>query len=275
MGAVGNVTVCRTCGVESASPLPEVCPICDDDRQWVPASGQRWVTRRDLEESGHRLTLAEVEHNLYSLRTTPKVGIGQTCYLARTPAGNLLFDVPGYFDAEAVSAIDRLGGVAAIVPSHPHMYGIQSLVSAAFGNAPIWICSADSDWIQRPTDAIRFFDSEVEPLPGTTVRRVGGHFPGSTVAVWPGADGRGVLLGGDSISPVARPGWVTFMRSFPNYLPLSAGVVRRIAAAVADLRFDRIHGNFGQTCAAEGKAAVAASAERYAEWVSGLHDDLT
>lgn len=83
------------------------------------------------------------------------------------------------------------------------------------------------------------------------------------------------MLSGDSIGPVARQGWVTFMRSFPNYLPLSANVVRRIAASVADLDFDRMYGNFGQVISAGAHSAVQTSAQRYAEWVSGAHDDLT
>lgn len=84
--------------MEFASPLPELCPICDDDRQWVSTLGQKWVTRRDLEGSGHSLTITEVEHNLFSLRGRPKSCIGQTCYLARTVPGNLLFGVPRYLD---------------------------------------------------------------------------------------------------------------------------------------------------------------------------------
>src|SRR5699024_8187630 len=100
-------------------------------------------------------------------------------------------------------------------------------------------------------------------------------FAGSAVAVWPGEDGAGVMLSGDSIGPVARDGWVTFMRSFPNYLPLSAAVVRRIAASVDDLEFDRMYGNFGQHIPHGAHRAVQTSAERYAAWVSGEYDHLT
>jgi hypothetical protein len=63
------------------------------------------------------------------------------------------------------------------------------------------------------------------------------------------------------------------MRSFPNYLPMSAGAVRGIAARVADLPVERIYGSFGQRTLQGGARAIAESAERYAEWVSGVHDD--
>ena len=106
---------------------------------------------------------------------------------------------------------------------------------------------------QRLFGALRFYTDEAEPLPEVLLRRFGGHFPGSTVAVWPGADGRGVVLSGDSISPIARPSWVTFMRNFTNYPHLSAAVVRRVAASVADLHFDRIYSNFGQPTVSDGK----------------------
>jgi len=35
--------ICATCAVEHAERV-EVCAICADERQWVPAEGQRWTT---------------------------------------------------------------------------------------------------------------------------------------------------------------------------------------------------------------------------------------
>ncbi len=275
MVAPSDVTICRTCGVETTTPPPASCPICSDDRQWVPASGQQWTTRAELESEGHHISTAEREPRLFSIRVEPKLGIGQTCYLACTDSGNLLFDVPAYIDAEAVAAVRELGGVAAIAASHPHMFGTQLEWSAAFDDAPVFVCRADLEWVQRTGPAICPYFHETEPVPGVRLRRVGGHFPGSAVAMWTGSDGTGVMLSGDSIGPVARTGWVTFMRSFPNYLPLSAAVVRRIAASVAELDFDRMYGNFGQSIGSGAQAAVQTSAERYAEWVSGENDHLT
>jgi hypothetical protein len=273
--ALSDVTICRTCGVETTTPPPELCPICEDDRQWVPETGQQWTTRTELEAEGHSLSIEEKEPGLFALHVEPRFGIGQTCYLACTEDGNLLFDVPGYIDAEAVAAVSELGGVSAIAASHPHMFGTQLEWSAAFDDAPVFICRADLGWVQRPSNRFAAYFSEAAPLPGVSLRRVGGHFPGSAVAVWPGADGIGIMLSGDSIGPVRRQGWVTFMRSFPNFLPLSAAVVRRIAASVAELDFDRMYGNFGQSIPTGAYQAVQTSAERYAEWVSGAHDHLT
>ncbi len=200
---LGDVTICRNCGVETGASPPLVCPICTDERQWMPKTGQDWVKRSELETEGHRIVVDEREPGLFGLHVEPHVGIGQTCYLAQTEAGNLLFDVPQYIDTEAVAAIRALGGIAAITPSHPHMFGMQLEWSAAFDNAPVFVCAADADWVQRAGPAIKFYDEEVVPLPGTVLRRVGGHFRGSAVATWPGQDGRGVMFSGDSIGPVA------------------------------------------------------------------------
>ncbi|GAA1848875.1 hydrolase [Brevibacterium marinum] len=275
MTALTNVTICRTCGVETSTPPPNVCPICADERQWLPSTGQVWTTREDLESEQHSVSIAEREPGLFALRVEPKLGIGQTCYLAQTEHGNVLFDVPPYIDDKVVAAIAELGGIQAIAASHPHMFGLQLEWSAAFDDAPIFVCRADAEWVQREGLNIWFYYQQSEPVPGVRLQRTGGHFAGSAVALWTGHDGEGVMLSGDTIGPVARSGWVTFMRSFPNYLPLSARVVRRIAASVADLDFDRMYGNFGQTIASGAGEAVASSAERYAEWVSGVHDDLT
>ena len=57
---------------------------------------------------------------------------------------------------------------------------------------------------------------------------------------------------------------VSFMYSYPNYVPLPAGAVRRAVAAVEPFAFDRIYGfMFDLAIERDAKAAVARSAERY------------
>jgi len=58
--------------------------------------------------------------------------------------------------------------------------------------------------------------------------------------------------------------FVSFMYSYPNYMPLNAAAVRRIAAAVEPLAFDRIYGAWwGRNIASGAKTAFAASVQRY------------
>jgi hypothetical protein len=90
-----------------------------------------------------------------------------------------------------------------------------------------------------------------------------------------GAQGRGVLLAGDTlyVNPDGRT--VAFMRSYVNLYPLSAAVVQRIAAAATALEFDRLYSNTGGTIEAGARDAVARSAARHVTWVRGGHDHLT
>jgi len=268
--------LCATCGVEYGDqPLPEVCLLCADERQWVPRSGQAWTTVGRLAEEGHAVVLEEHEPGLVGLTVEPRVGIGQTATLVLTDAGNVLFDVPAYLDDAAVEAIARLGGIAAVVASHPHMYGVQSLYSRAFGDAPVLVARADAAFLPLRVPAVRLWETAHEVVPGVWLEQVGGHFPGSTVAHLTGADGRGVLLAGDAIFP-GPGGWsVSFLRSYPNRLPLSGAVVRRIADQVGRLRFDRLYGNLRGRVPERAGEVVEESARRYVAWVTGEHDDLT
>jgi glyoxylase-like metal-dependent hydrolase (beta-lactamase superfamily II) len=106
---------------------------------------------------------------------------------------------------------------------------------------------------------------------GVTLVRLGGHYPGGTVLHWAaGADRRGALLSGDIIQVAMDPTKVSFMWSYPNMMPLSASVVRRIADTAAAWRFDRIYGAFpGRNVMADGNAVVERSAKRYIELISG------
>ena len=117
--------------------------------------------------------------------------------------------------------------------------------------------------------------SPVSSTPGLVLHQLGGHFPGSAVAHWAaGAAGRGVLLTGDTIF-VNPDSTASFMRSYPNRIPLSAPRVIRLADSVEPLGFDRIYNNFGACIDADAKRLIRFSAERHAAWARGDYDDLT
>ena len=268
--------VCATCAVEyGGGPLPDVCVICDDERQWVPRSGQAWTTVSELVSAGHRTVVEELEPGLVGIGTAPSVGIGQTGKLVVTGHGNVLFDVPGLIDDAAVAAIESRGGLAAIVASHPHMYGVQSLYSRAFDDVPVLVARADASFLPLHASSVRLWDEAHEIVPGVHLEQIGGHFPGSTVALFTGADGQDVLLAGDGIFPGPEGRTVSFLRSYPNRIPLSAAVVRRIADQVARLDFERLYNNFRGVVPEGAGDVVERSAQRYIEWVSGRNDHLT
>jgi glyoxylase-like metal-dependent hydrolase (beta-lactamase superfamily II) len=138
--------------------------------------------------------------------------------------------------------------------------------SRAFDGAPIYLHGDERDWVMRPDQAIVYWNGdEREIAPGLTLIRCGGHFSGSAVLHWAGgAEGRGSLLTGDTIQVVRDRRHVSFMRSYPNLVPLSAATVRRIAERVMPLPFERIFGGwFDLAIRRDAKAALQRSAERY------------
>ena len=268
--------VCVTCGVQHADGAdpPPHCAVCEDERQYVGRGGQRWTTLEKMR--GHfRNAFTEMEPGLVRMATVPEFAIGQYAFLVRTPAGNLLWDCVSYLDDETVAAVRDLGGIDAIAISHPHFYATCVEWSARFDNAPIFLSAADRDFVMRPSPAIVSFEGdEIQPLPDLRVLRLGGHFHGATVLLWPaGADGRGVLLTGDTIALVADPGSVTFMYSYPNRIPLPSTTIRELTTRVLSHDFDRIYPSApvrpDNVMPSGAKEAVRRSAERYIGMVEG------
>jgi glyoxylase-like metal-dependent hydrolase (beta-lactamase superfamily II) len=272
-----SVWICTACAVEhpESDAPPAHCAICEDERQYVPQSGQAWASLDQLRAEGQRLSFDEREPGLYGISTEPRTGIGQQAKLVMTDAGNLLWDPPGFVDDAGAGRVRELGGAVAIVASHPHMYGTQVEWARAL-DAKVLVAEADQHWVQRPDPVIETFSGDLHILPGVTLRTIGGHFPGSIVAAWEaGADGRGVLLAGDTVYPTPGGTWVSFMRSFPNALPMSAAVVTRVAAAAMESRFDRLYGNFAWFVERDAHAVIQRSVDRYVGWISGEFDELT
>ena len=64
--------------------------------------------------------------------------------------------------------------------------------------------------------------------------------------------------------------WVSFMYSYPNLIPLPPGDVRRIAASVEALEFDRIYGAWwDRNILDDARNAVRRSARRYVQAIEG------
>ena len=84
-----------------------------------------------------------------------------------------------------------------------------------------------------------------------------------------------MLLSGDTVAGTPDQHWVSFMRSYPNKVPLSAAVVAKVAERVLPLDFDRLYDNFGGRVDADAADWVRRSADRYIAWVRGDFDHLT
>lgn len=278
--------ICTACGTQFAErpEAPELpptqCPICTDERQFVPAGGQQWTTLAAL-ASTHRNAFQRLEPGLYGVGTVPAFAIDQRALLVEAGGSAapgrryVLWDCIALVDDATRDLVGALGGLAAVAVSHPHYYTTVVEWARAF-DCPVYLHAADRAWAMRPDAAIRFWDGDTHTLadvgaPGLTLVRCGGHFAGATVLHWAaGAGGRGALLTGDVLQVAMDRRHVSVMRSYPNYLPLGEAAVRRVGASVAPFAFERLYGAWwDRHIDDDARAAVARSVERIAAHLRG------
>jgi hypothetical protein len=237
---------------------------------------------------------------MISIWTEPQLAIGQRTILCCTPQGNILWDCITYLDDETVARINELGGVAAIVISHPHYYTTMLHWAEAFG-CPVYLSGEDEEWVLRKGEAQQLWTGkELELLDGQfRVVKVGGHFPGSSVMWW---KGERKLFVADTITVVPSgvyhvdrlPGTssFTFMWSYPNMvgvsisfssvgvwltspalgapqIPLPPDEVHSIWKGLADLDFEDCHGAFWlRDTRGNSKARVLESAQLFVKFMN-------
>ncbi|MGI8524638.1 MAG: MBL fold metallo-hydrolase [Pseudolabrys sp.] len=258
--------LCTACGTQyppSAKP-PAQCGICEEERQYVPPGGQGWTTLEAM-SGKYRNSFHQYEPGITGIGTEPHFAIGQRAILVQTPNGNVLWDCIALLDDATISLIKSLGGLKAIAISHPHFYTTNMEWSRAF-DAPVYLHAADKKWVFNPHDGIKFWDGETrEILPDITLIRCGGHFPGGTVLHWAeGANGKGVICSGDILAVTTDRKWMSFLRSYPNWIPCSAREVEGIGRAMAPFAFETIYGHyFDRVILANGKTVFEKSVARY------------
>jgi hypothetical protein len=258
--------LCATCGAQftpSGAP-PDHCPICEDPRQWVPEDGQRWITPDEL-AAGHR-NVFKRDGAFDGVGVEPGFAIGQRALLVPDGDRHLMWDcVPMVDDGEAADEIERRGGLSGIAISHPHYY--TGMVDWAHRfDCPVYLHADDREWIMRPDPAIELWEGETRSLgDGLTLIRCGGHFAGGTVL-----HAGDALLAGDIVQVLPDRGWVGFMYSYPNLIPLPPESVVAIAAALAPYAYEEIYGAWwDRLVRRDGAAIVQRSADRYARAVRG------
>ena len=268
--------ICTACGTQHppSAGAPPHCTICDEERQFVPPRGQTWTTP-DALAGGHFNAWRQHEPGLIGIGTQPSFAIGQRALLLSTPEGNILWDCISMLDAATIALIKGLGGLKAIAISHPHFYTTMVDWSRAFGGIPVHLHANDQRWIMRPDPAIDLWSGDtLELAPGITLIRGGGHFPGGTMLHWAaGAGGRGALLSSDIATVTTDRKYLSFMRSYPNLIPLSARQVTAIGAAVEPFAFETIYGHFfDRVIPSRAKPTLQASIERYVDAINGAYE---
>jgi len=255
--------LCKACGTqhpERARP-PERCPICEDERQFVPPTGQEWIVAEAL-AAGRFNVFRKIAPGLFGISTVPQFAIGQRAFLVAMPAGNILWDCLSLLDSATIEIIRALGGLKAIAVSHPHFYSAMATWGRTF-DCPVFVHEADREWLVEPDPGIEFWSGKMRVIfPGAALHRLGGHFPGSAVLH---LGEQRTLLTGDTLLVTPDQRHVAFMWSYPNYVPLAAAEVERIGRRLAPLDFDAIHSAFwGRGDISEdAKAAVDRSIARH------------
>ena len=267
----GTAFICAACGTQFApSPAPPAeCPVCLDDRQYVPPDGQRWTTHEELAAILHERL--DLDGDLLGIGLMERFAIPQRALLLQTDAGNVLWDCISVLTPAAQDAIAARGGIDLIAISHPHFYSSMVEWSDAFGGAPILLHEADREWVRRPSPAVRFWSGDEHVLsPTVRLLHLPGHFPGSAGLHWTGAPGgRRALLTGDSLLVAADLRHVSVMHSVPNYVPVGPEVIDDLARRLDGVAFDDLYGfAWGGNIIGHADTAVADSLARYRHAIS-------
>ncbi|KAI3340161.1 beta-lactamase-like protein [Ustulina deusta] len=260
----GSWLVCNTCGTQFPTDDKHkvtTCLICDDPRQYVPPSGQSFVSLDALRSSGRSnvfTPIAADPERLVAINTQPKVAIGQRAILVRTPEGNVLWDCVTLLDNETIAKVKELGGLKAIVISHPHYYSTHLEWARAF-DCPVYLAAEDREWLTQQDASRQIFIAEAETrVFGTKVLKLGGHFPGSMVMLF---DGRLLIADTFFATPSGLGNWdadavgaargrplgmssFAFMWSYPNMIPLAPDALQHMWAILKKYEFGSTHGAF-------------------------------
>src|SRR5882757_41868 len=173
--------ICTACGTQFPdNGLPELCPICNDDRQYVPEDGQTWTSHNELSKD-HRVAVNQISDRLYELKLDPPFAIGQRALLVLAPGGNILWDCIPLLDDTTIEFIRSKGGLKAITFSHPHFYSNMNSWAEVF-DCPIYIHRNDEQFIVDKGERVDLWSgAEMEFWDSVKMINIGGHFPGSCI----------------------------------------------------------------------------------------------
>ena len=237
--------ICVTCGTQfpPKEALPELCPICNDDRQYINPNGQTWISADELSQK-HTVKITKINEHLYSLKVIPDFAIAQRAFLIISPQGNILWDCIPLLNDEVIAFINSMGGLKAIAFSHPHYYSNMCEWAETFG-CPVYIHSLDGQWVSYKSKFVSLWNGDRKLLwGGINIIHIGGHFAGSCVLYLPSADNKGTLFCGDTFYIAPSKRHIAVMHSYPNQILLSKDDFIAVYKRSAGLEFDNLLGAF-------------------------------
>ena len=260
-----NKIICVTCGTQYATTATEgsSCPICEDERQYVPETGQAWTDMEILRQT-HKVKIKELQPGLFEFVLDPLFAIGQRALFLVTPGGNILWDCIALLNDEVVSFINSKGGLKAIAFSHPHFFTTMNEWAATF-NCQIYIHQSDDQWIFNKGSRIHLWEGDEKQLwDGVRILQIGGHFPGSSILHVPFLSPEGSIFVGDTFSLGMNKKHLSILYSYPNRIPLPISEVKRIRDRMETVRFDSLYAMYNdQHLLGNAKTVLLSSLDRY------------
>lgn len=256
--------ICSTCGTcYPETSTFETCPICLDERQWVPPGGQQWTKKEDLHRK-HSIKLNRLQQRLYELEINPVLAIGQRALLVLSEQGNVLWDCIPLLDELTIEFIKSKGGLKAIAFSHPHFYSNMNEWAETF-NCPIYIHKNDEEHIMVKGPHIRLWDGdEIDLWDGMRIICIGGHFAGSCILHVPFLSKEGTIICGDTLFLSPSKKHFSVVYSSPNRIPLPIAEIQRIKNRLNNMSFDAFYGYHNiQNLDKDVKEILNVSLEKY------------
>jgi hypothetical protein len=176
--------------MQYAAPRSD-CPVCADERQYVPLSGQQWTDLPTLRAGEHTGLVRDQGPGIVGIGCQPHFAIGQRALLVKAASGNFLWDCSAYLDDDLIAAITELGGITGIAISHPHYYTTVIEWARAF-DVPVYLHEKDRHWLGRPDPVVDWWSGETKQVAADlTLINLGVHFAGGTCCTGPTASRAG------------------------------------------------------------------------------------
>jgi len=242
MSNIHKPNICTTCGTmfPADQKVPDLCPICNDDRQFISLDGQSWINSED--------------ERLSYLTVKPGFAIGQRAFLLLSPSGNILWDCIPLLNEATKAFIRKQGGLKAIAFSHPHFYSNMNEWAAEF-DCPVYIHEKDKPWIFNKGPNVQLWAGDEKPLwDDVTLVHIGGHFPGSSMLHISNLSATGTMLCGDSLYISRSLRHTAVMFSYPNSIPLQKEDFAAFYEKCSKLKFDTLYGATFEGQELEGNA---------------------
>jgi hypothetical protein len=234
--------ICSTCGTYYPEQKEfELCPICLDERQYIPVTGQSWTKPGDL-YGKHSIKLNKLKDRLYELEINPTFAIGQRTLLVLSESGNVLWDCIPMLDEMTVEFIKSKGGLNAIGFSHPHYYSNMNEWAEKF-NCPVFIHQKDEQHIIVKGERIQLWEGdELKLWDGMKIIHIGGHFAGSSILHVPFLSKEGTIICGDTLFLSPSKKHFSVFWSFPNRMPLPLEELKKVKNRFDTIPFDTFYG---------------------------------